>query len=204
MLNRLLAGTLLTTSALCALAQAPAAAPAPAPAPVSAEKKALVARVLELQRPAIENMARLMAEQPAAQLAQLARAELQRATPERREVLARELDADMRKYIEDTVPVVQDRALKAAPSTMGAVLEARMDEADLKQLIAALESPGLRKFQALGNEMQSAIGQRTMADSRATIETNGRALEQAMRKRLTPPASAPAATPAKPAAPAKN
>lgn len=199
MLKRTLAGAMLASLSLSALAQAPAAAPAP----VSAEKKALVARVLELQRPTIEGMARMMAEQPAAQLAQLARAELQRATPERRDVIARELDADMRKYIEDTVPVVQDRAIKAAPSTMGAVLEARMDEAELKQLIAALESAGFKKFQTLGNEMQSAMGQRTMADSRATIETNGRALEQAMRKRLAPPAAAGSAAPAKPASPAK-
>jgi len=199
MLNRTLAGAMLATLSLCASAQSPTAAPAP----VNAEKKALVARVLELQRPTIEGMARMMAEQPAAQLAQLARAELQRATPERREVIARELDADMRKYIEDTVPVVQDRALKAAPSTMGAVLEARMDETELKQLIAALESAGFKKFQTLGSEMQSAMGQRTMADSRTTIETNGRALEQAMRKRLAPPAPAGPAAPAKPASPAK-
>jgi len=198
MLNRTLAGAMLATLGVCAWAQAPA----PAAAPVSAEKRALVARVLELQKPTIEGMARMMAEQPAAQLAQLARAELQRAAPERREVIARELDADMRKYLEDTVPVVQDRALKAAPSTMGAVLESRMDEAELKQLIAALESPGFKKFQSLGSEMQSAMGQRTMADSRTTIEANGRTLEQSMRKRLTPPGGA--ATPARPASPAKN
>ena len=200
MWNHNLAGAMLATLCVCASAQAPAAAPAP----VSAEKKALVARVLELQRPTIEGMARMMAEQPAAQLAQLARAELQRATPERREVIARELDADMRKYIEETVPVVQDRALKAAPSTMGAVLEARMDETELKQLIAALESAGFKKFQTLGSEMQAAMGQRTMADSRTTIEANGRSLEQAMRKRLAPPAAAASPTPAKPALPAKN
>jgi hypothetical protein len=189
-----LAALLLAVGAcLPALAQT-AAAPAASP-----QKKALIAKVLELQRPAIELMARAMAEQPAQQLLQAAAPVLQRLPQERREVIAREIEADARKYAEEVVPLVRDRALKAAPQSMGAVLEERMDEAELRQLVAALDSPGFKKYQSIGNELQRSLLQRVLADSKDQVEPKVKALEASIRQRLMPPA-APASGPA----PAKN
>lgn len=180
------------------------AAQAQASAPASAAKKELVARVLQLQQPGIEAMARQLAEQPARQLLQGASQGLQRLPAERREAVARDIEADVRKYIEEATPIVRDRAVALAPSTIGPLLEERFTEDELKQVIATLESPVNRKFQSMGAEMQKAIGEKLIADTRGQVEVKVRALDQTVARRLgiTPPAGA--ASGAKPAAPAKK
>ncbi len=163
-------------------------------------KKDLVAKVLQLQQPGLEQMARSMAQQPAAMMMQQAAPVIQRLPAERREAVARDIEADVRKYTEEAVPLVTERALKLAPSTIGALLEERFSEDELKQIIAMLESPVNRKFQSMGGDMQRAIGEKLIAETKPQIEPKLRALEQVVSKRLgvTPngAASAPAAKPA--------
>jgi uncharacterized protein len=177
-----------------------AQAQAPAAAPASAAKKELVARVLQLQQPGVEAMARQMAEQPAMQVMQQAGAALQRIPAERREAVARDIEADVRKYVEEARPIVVERAVKLAPTTIGPLLEERFTEDELRQIIALLESPVNRKFQQLGPEMQKAIGEKLVAETRGDVEVKLRALDQSLVKRLgiTPPQGA--ASGAKPAA----
>lgn len=173
----------------------PAASAASKPAPSSPAKAALVSRVLQLQQPAIEGMARQLAEQPALQLLQRAGAALQRMPPEQREAAARDIQAEARKYADDADALVRDRAVKLAPSTIGVLLDERFTEAELKQLVAILESPVNKKFQAAGGDMQRALGEKVVADTRPIIEPKVRALEDAIVKRIqavAPAASAPA------------
>jgi hypothetical protein len=181
------------------------AARAQASAPASAAKKELVARVLQLQQPGIEAMARQLAEQPARQLLQGAGQGLQRLPAERREAVARDIEADVRKYIEEAAPIVRDRAVALAPSTIGPLLEERFTEDELKQIVAMLESPVNRKFQAMGGEMQKAIGEKLVADTRGQVEAKVRALDQTVARRLGITPAAGAASAARPAAaPAKK
>jgi len=163
-------------------------------AQTSPAKKELVAKVLKLQQPGIEAMARGMAEQPAMQMMQQAGAALQRLPAERRDAVARDIEADMRKYAEETVPLVRERAVKLAPSTIGPLLEERFTEDELKQVIAILESPVNRKFQGMAPDMQRAIGEKLIAEVRPLVEPKLRALDQSVGKRLgmTPPAAASA------------
>ena len=163
-------------------------------AQTSPAKKELVAKVLKLQQPGIEAMARGMAEQPAMQMMQQAGAALQRLPAERRDAVARDIEADMRKYAEETVPLVRERAVKLAPSTIGPLLEERFTEEELKQVIAILESPVNRKFQGMAPDMQRAIGEKLIAEARPLVEPKLRALDQSVGKRLgiTPPAAASA------------
>jgi hypothetical protein len=186
---------LLLTLALAATgaqAQAPtppASAAAPKPAlPTSPAKKALVAKLLQLQQPGIEAMARQLAEQPALQMLQQSRPALQRLPAERREAVAKEIQADARKYAEEATPIVRDRAVKLAPTTIGTILEERLTEDELKQIIAILESPANRKFQAMAGDMQRALGEKLVAETGPLIEPKVRALEQSMRTRLEIPA----------------
>jgi hypothetical protein len=215
MLKLALAATL-PLLAITAMAQVPApkkaansapAASEAASAPVSAAKKALVARVLKLQQPGIEAMGRTMAEQPAMQVMQQAAQALQRVPAERREALARDIEADVRKYADEAVPIVRDRAVKLAPTTIGPLLEQRFTEDELRQVIALLESPVNRKFQGMAGEMQRVIGEKLVADTRSEIEPRARALQQTVAGRLTPPTagagSAPKAGTAPPAVPGK-
>jgi hypothetical protein len=189
-----------------ALAAAACLAQAQTPLPANATKKELVARVLQLQQPGVEAMARQLTEQPAMRFMQQAGQALQRVAEDRREAMARDIEADVRKYVDETTPIVRDRAVKLAPTTIGPILEKELTEDELRQIIAVLESPVQRKFQSLAPEMQRALGEKLVAETRGDVETKLRALDQVVSKRLgltpAPAASAPAG--AAPKAPPKK
>lgn len=166
--------------------------------PASAAKKTLASKVVALQQPAVENVAKQLVEQPALQMMQQAGVALQqRVAPDRREAVARDIQADARKYAEELNPVVKDKALKLAPTVLGPILEERFTEDELKQLVALLESPAYRKYQAMGGEMLKALGEKLVAEVKPTIEPRLRALNQSIGNRLTPSASGAASAPAK-------
>ena len=182
-----------------ALFAAAFALPAQAQTAPTIGKKELIARVLQLQQPGIEAMARGLAEQPAMQLMQQAGQALQRLPTERREALARDIEADLRKYAEEAVPIVTARAVKLAPSTIGPLLEERLNEDELRQVIAMLESPVIRKFQGMTGDMQKALTEKLVSETKPDIEPKVRAMQQVVAKRLglTAPAAGAASAPAK-------
>ena len=163
-------------------------------------KKELAAKILKLQQPGIEAMARGLAEQPAAIILDgMSGALSTRVAPEKREAIAREVQAEVRKYTDEAVPLVRDRAIKLAPSTIGAVLNDKFTEDEVRQLVALIESPVYGKFQSLGNDMQRALTQQLIAETRPQIEPKVKALEQAIARRLglTGTAQTPQRAPAK-------
>ena len=180
---------------------APTAAPAPAvTAPSSPAKKELVARILKLQAPSIELVARNLAEQPAAVILERAgQAMSQRVPADKQAAMAKDIRADAQKYVDDAVPVVQARALKLAPTTIGPMIEDKFTEDELKQIIVVLESAAYTKFQQMGGDMQNALLDKLVAETRSSVEPKVKALEATVGRRLgiEPPASgssAPAAT----------
>lgn len=195
--------TLFTTLALSAgAAWSQTAAPVAAASPA---KKELVTKLLKLQQPGIEAMARNLAEQPAAQLLNQAGLALQtRVAPEKREAAAKEIGADVKKYADEALPLVRDRAVKLAPATVGKLLEDKFTEDELRQIVSMLESPVYAKYMQLSEEMQNALLERLVADTRPTIEPKIKALEASIGKRLglTPTAAKPATPSAKPTSPA--
>lgn len=160
-------------------------------------KKDLVAKVLTLQQGAIEQTAQALAERPALQMMQQAGVALQtRVAPEKREAVAKEIQADLKKYADEVGPVVRQQAVKLAPSTIGVLLDQRFTEEELTQLIAILESPVNRKYQQMGGELQKALADKLIAETKAAVEPKVKALEQAMVKHLgLPPAAAAASKP---------
>jgi hypothetical protein len=190
----------LAALALGGLAHAQTAAPvspsASAPAPASASKKAVIAKLLQLLQPAVGGLAQQLAQQPAVQIQQEVNAAMPRVAAERREALATDINADLRQYVEDAVPIVRERALSLVPEMLGAVLDERFTEDELSQVIAIIESPANRKFQQLFPDMQRALGERLVAETRAQIEPKVVALNQSVSRRLSqnlPPANAAAA-----------
>jgi hypothetical protein len=192
---------------LAACAHAQTAAPAAPASPSTPAKKELVARILKLQQPGVEALARGLVEQPAAELLGRAGPALaQRVAPDKQEAVAKDIQADAKKFVDDTFPTVRDRAVQLAPSTIGPVLEAKFSEDELKQVAQILESQAFRRYQELGGDMQKALADKLVADTRGTVEPKVRALEASIGKRLgvTPPpasgnapaAAAPAAKPA--------
>jgi hypothetical protein len=158
-------------------------------------KKELVNKVLQLQQAAVDGVARVVAEQPALQLMQQAAQVLQMRVPmEKREALGKEIQADVKKYVDEAAPLVRERAAKIAPATVGALLEEKFSEDELRQLIAIMESPVQKKYAQMGGEIQKALGEKLVADTRSQIEPKVKALQQAITKRLDavlkPPAPA--------------
>lgn len=147
-------------------------------------KKELVARIVQLQQPGVEGLARALVEQPAMQLMQSAGQALQRLPVERRESVGKDIDADARKYVEEATPLVRERALKVSPTVLSPLLEERFSEDELKQIIAALESPLLKRFQQSLGEFQNALREKTVAESRSAVEPRLKALNEATAKRL--------------------
>lgn len=194
----------LTFFAAGAGAQAPTAATA-APAAASPAEKELVARLLKLQQPAIESLARQLAEQPAGQLLNQAGAAMQaRVAPEKREATATAIRADVKKYTDEAVPLVRERAIKLAPATVGKLLEERFTEDELKQIVSLLESPVYAKYMQTSGEMQKALLEKLVADTRPAIEPKIRVLEASVGKRLGMSSPATAAAPGAASAPAKK
>jgi len=99
-----------------------------------------------------------------------------------------------------------DRSVKLAPSTIGALLEEKLTEDELKQVVSIMESPAYAKYQRLGDEMQKVLVEKVLAETRGTIEPKIRALEATVGKRLgvtAPPQGSGANGAAAPRPPAK-
>jgi hypothetical protein len=175
---------------------------AQAQSPASPAKKELVQKLLALQQPGIEMAARGLVERPAAVMLQEAGRVVQTQIPvEKREAVAKTIEADAKRYVEEAFPLVRDRAVKLAPATLGASLEEKFSEDELKQLIAWFESPVNKKFQAASGEMQNNFMQKLVADARPLLEPKLQTLEQKVRAALGVPAATGEAKPAaKPAA----
>ena len=148
-------------------------------------KKALAARILKVQQPGIEELGRSMAERPAVALMQRAGSVLpERVAADKREAVGKEIQGDIKKYLDDTVPLVANRAVKLAPATVGVFLEEKFTEEELKQIAAFLESPAVGKFQSLSGDMQKVLLEKVVADTRGIVEPKLVALENSVSKRL--------------------
>lgn len=159
-------------------------------------KKELVGRILKVQQPSIENVAKRLAEEPAMRMLAMAEQALPRVAADKQQAVAKEIEADAKKYVDETVPLVRDRAMKLAPTTVGALLEEKFTEEELKQIVGFLENPAVLKFQQLAPEMQKALTDKLVADMRPTVEPKIKALDQSIAKRLgVPPATNGAAKP---------
>lgn len=192
---------LLLTGAVAHAQSTPA--PAAAVAAPSAAKKELIARLLKLQRPGIEAMARDMVQEPAVQMLERAAQVIQSGVPpEQREAVIKGVQADGKAYVDQIVPVVRDRAVALAPDTVGPVLNQKLSEDELKKVIAILESPEYAKFQQMSGEMQQALQTKLVADTRSSVEEKLKALEAALTTRLNAAVVQPAAAPAAAKAPA--
>lgn len=168
-------------------------------AQTSPAKQALVDKLLGLQRPAIDQIALVIAERPARQMMQQAGVALQtRVAPEKREAVAKDIQAELKKYADEVVPLMQQQAVKLAPATVGAMLAEKFTEDELKQLIAIIESPVNRKFLQMGNDMQKALADKLVTDMQAAVDPKVKALAIAVDKHLGLPA--PAAKASKPVA----
>ena len=172
-----------------------------ASAPSSPAKKALVQRILTLQQAEVETFARGVVERPAAQMMREAGLAIQQQVPpEKREAAGHAIEAEVKKYVDESYPLVRERALKIAPSTIGAVLEARMTEEELRTLLAWLDSPTNKKYQQVALDVRNAFAQKLLAEMPALLDPKLQALDGRIRVILGVAPAGSAAPPPTPAA----
>lgn len=148
-------------------------------------KKDLVAKIIQAQQSGVDVLARQLVEQPAVQMLQAAgRAVQQRVPAEQREAVAKELQADVRKFVDETVPYVRQKATALAPTTIGPLLEERLTEAELKEVLGVFNSAAWRKFQGLAPDMQKALGEKLVAEVKPEVEGRLKSLDGTMARRL--------------------
>ncbi len=109
--------------AMSTATQAQTLAASAASAPASAAKKELVQKVMALQLGDYDGLARNLVGQSVARMVPAIQQALQQQVPpEKRESVGKAIDADIKKYVDESTPVVKQAAIKAAPSTIGTAL----------------------------------------------------------------------------------
>jgi uncharacterized protein len=176
--------TVLTAAGLAAALLLTTGAQAQTAGTTSPAKKELIQKALQAQSAGIEAVGTQLAGQTAQQVLNAVGQALQRVPAEKRELLATEVQADVKKFFDEVAPTLRTNALKLGPATLGVALEEKFNEDELKTLVAWLESPVSRKYQQATAESQQALMQRVVADSRPAIDPKLKALEQTITRRL--------------------
>ncbi|MEI7464699.1 MAG: DUF2059 domain-containing protein [Burkholderiales bacterium] len=178
---------LLTLTALCFAIHAHAqTAPSSPPVPVSAAKKELVKKLLQLQQANFDGLSRSIVERPAIQLMQAAGQALQTQVPaDKREATGKQIETDIKKFVDDSAAILRERTAKLVPATFGSGLEEKFTEDELKQFIAWTESPVNKKFQELLPDIQNAFMQKLATETSPLLDPKLQALQQKIRTTLT-------------------
>lgn len=163
-------------------------------------KKELVQKLLQLQQPGLDSMARDLASRPVMQMMPAAGNVLQtQVPPDKREAVSKSIEADMKKYVDEVTPLLRERAIKLAPSTYGVALEEKFSEDELKQLVTWFESPLNRKFQQLWPDLQNGFVQKLMTEASPLLDPKLQALQKKVRASLGLPQQAGPASSSAPA-----
>jgi hypothetical protein len=176
MIKPVIAALAFAATGACWAQQAP-------PAPADGSRQALVQRVLQLWH--VETLGRSMLQEPVADAVQQARVMLQgRAPVDRRDAAMHDIAEDAKKFIDENGPLIDRSAQRLVPTTVAPLLAERFSEEELRQIVAILESPARRKFEAMIPEMQKALGEQLAADTGPVIDPKLKALRERIGLRL--------------------
>ncbi|KIF80500.1 DUF2059 domain-containing protein [Noviherbaspirillum autotrophicum] len=166
-----------------AASAAAANAAEPAKAAASPAKLELAKRVAQLTHS--DAIAQAMLLRPVADAMQQSDAVLQgRVTADKQAAALKDIGAEAKKFVEENSPLVQKSAEKYIPLTVVPLLADRFTEDELRQIIAMLESPLKKKYEALLPEMEKALGQKVASDVGPTINPKLTDLKQRIGLRL--------------------
>jgi hypothetical protein len=147
-------------------------------------KKELVAKVLQLQQGGIEMLGNTVATTTANQIMAAAGRQLSRVPADKREALVKDMQAEVRKFLEDLAPLLRQASVKLAPASLGAAYEEKFSEDELKTVLAWLESPVSKKYQQVGMEQQQALMQKVIAETKGQVEPKIKTLEKTLTAQI--------------------
>lgn len=172
-----------------------AASAASAPAGSSPAKRELAKRLLALQQPGFDALSRSLVEGPARQLLASAEPVLRnQVAADKREAVAKQLQDEARKYVDDATPAVRKRAQELAQSQVLPALEEKYTEDELRQIVTFYESAAYKKMQQVQPQVDQGLQQKLVADMSPAVEGKARALQATMAKLLGVPAQPGAAS----------
>jgi len=178
--------TLLAALVLAAGHAGAATPAAPAPAATAAippAKQALIDKILKLWN--IDSIGQSMLQAPVGDAVQQARAVLQgRASAEKRDAAMTDIVNEAQQFMNETAPLTRASADKLIPTTIAPLLAERFNEDELRQLVALLESPVKKKFEAMVPEMQKSLGEKVANDMGPVVNPKLQGLKERIGLRL--------------------
>jgi predicted RNA-binding protein with PIN domain len=148
-------------------------------------KQDLIKRLPSLQKQELDALASDLAQGPARQIMAQAQNVLLQAVPaEKREATAKQVTAELTKFVETATPFVKASANKVATDAIAPVMASKFTEDELKQLVTMLESPIIKKYQELLPELNQALLEKISADVRPQFEPKVQGLQENVRKIL--------------------
>ncbi|WP_295997077.1 DUF2059 domain-containing protein [Rugamonas sp.] len=161
----------------------PAPASASASAAVSPAKQQLAQSIFKLMN--LDSIGETMLGQPVGDALQQARGLLQgRVATEKRDATMGEITVEAKKFMEDAAPITRASADKLIPQTVTPLLAAHFSEDELRQILAILESPVRKKFEAMLPELQKKLGESVAADTGPVINPKLKGLQERIGLRL--------------------
>jgi len=169
--------TAIAALVLCGAAGLAGAADAPA------GKQELAQQILT--RLNIDNIGETMLSAPVSNALQQARGLLQgRVAAEKRDATMSELSGQARKFMDEVGPITRASADKLIPTTVRPLLAERFSEDELRQILAILDSPVRKKFEAMLPELQKKLGESVAADTGAVVNPKLKGLQEDIGLRL--------------------
>ncbi|HXD07536.1 MAG TPA: DUF2059 domain-containing protein [Burkholderiaceae bacterium] len=158
----------------------------------SPAKKELAQKLLAQQQGDVEALARNLVASPIDPLLADAQQAMARVPADKRDQVTSQIQDEIKRYFDETTPIVRDRAIKLSQETMGPAIEEKFTEDELRQIVAFYDSPAYKKYRQVMPEASNGLAQRIVADTRGNVEPRIRTLQTNVGKLLgiTPAAGA--------------
>ena len=169
---------LATTLALTSLADTTAMAQ------TTNSKTDLAAKVVTLQQgPELDRLVIQLAGSTTQQLIANWGPKLETNVPKaRQEKASEELNAELKKYADDTVQLITKQVKKVSADVLVPAYAERFTQEELQQIAAFFESPVIKKYQAAAPELGNAFVQKLVEASRADVLVRARQFDDAALK----------------------
>ena len=170
--------TLAATLALASLAGTPAMAQ------TANSKSELAARVVALQQgPELDRLVAQLASSSAQQLIAYWGPKLETSVPKaRQEKASEELNAELKKYADDTVQLINKQVKKVSADVLVPAYAERFTQEELQQIAAFFDSPVIKKYQAAAPELGNSFVQKLVEVTRPDVVARARQFDDAALK----------------------
>ena len=169
--------SLRSTAAGCALALAALAVSAPVQAQ-DATRKELATRIVNLQK--AHDMDALIA-QLASSASQTVVStwlpKLDQLPRSKQRTAADQLDAELKKFNQDNVRLIKSRNERISLDVLVPAYAERFTTDELRQLVAFMESPVIKKYYAANPQMANMLAQKLVEATRKDVETRIKAFD---------------------------